>query len=135
VTMWPDPNAIDVARAQINGLESEVQALRRRIAQLEAKYGRAVAALQSGVKCSVDSAFGPDYTLIKTSEVDAILADVSSAQALDAWRVQQEERAELEAVYQTAKTLVTWKDDLAYGLNKRRLIDALAKVDARRGGK
>jgi hypothetical protein len=35
----------------------------------------------------------------------------------------------LEAVEQAARTLVTWKDNLAFGLNKKRVIDALDALD------
>jgi hypothetical protein len=37
--------------------------------------------------------------------------------------------AQLEAVAHAARTLVTWKDQLSFGLNKRRLVDALAALD------
>lgn len=74
-------------RTENDSLSEQIRdnrALDARNEAARAALGRAHVALQRGVKCSVDSSFGPEYTLVKTSEVDAILADADAKAAGEA---------------------------------------------------
>jgi len=138
--MWPDPNALDVARAQIDGLESEVQALRHRVTQLEEKHGRAVAALQEAhvlLGRFKPHELGPEWQpLLRAFEIiDKALADATATQAADVWRAQQEARAML---IKSANAIVdafsgfdkpTWP---VGGILLRNLILALRRAGARK---
>jgi len=128
------------------------------IDRLEVILGRAVAALQE-TRDAIGAA-GPNivegFLQLATGELDqdigkkvlarmlaardsadVILADTTATQAADAWRAQQEERQELETVYEIGRTIelpcichVT--DGECTGCRFRK---AWRLVDARRGGK
>jgi len=113
--------------------------------KLVALLGRAVAALQEAKKWMGervmdldDDHYGRFRAAVAT--VDAILTDSAGQAALDAWRAQQEERAELEAVYQAAKLQRdnwSWNPFDAAEVNRElscALASAVSKVAARRGG-
>lgn len=99
--------------------------------------GRAVAALQEA-RAALPGGYATTEALL--DKIDAILADPSATAATDAWRAQQEERAELEAVYQAAKLQRdnwSWNPFDAAEVNRElscALASAVSKVDARRGG-
>lgn len=104
----------------------------------QALRGRAVAALRAIDGCIAWSdttqewyLIGKLRTLPALREVRAILADATAIQAADAWRAQQEERADLAALIPFVRLaavgcLTVQQQCEAY--------EALAKVDARRGG-
>jgi len=76
------------------------------------------------------------HTSCLVARIDTILADATATQAVDAWRAQQEERAELEAAAKDVRDVFslggpTWPGE---GKVLRRLCVAIAKVDARRVG-
>jgi len=90
---------------------------RKAYGQSQALLGRAVAALQTVRRCVVLGADeGPVYCenreCIEAEArpiIDAILADASSTQAVDAWRAQQEERENMRAVLVYCRDALDWE--------------------------
>jgi len=116
--------------------------------------GRAVAALQEArgwcvhsacAKLTTEPCAAPTgnhgFALPSTlcNAVRTIIADPSATAVVEAWRAQREEQEELEAVYRAAKGMETvcgypCGNPQKCG-NCIAVLAALAKVDARRGGK
>jgi chromosome segregation ATPase len=110
-------------KAECNARHGAQVGLGQELNRTQALLGRAVVILKSAYW---DRA---PFSIADTKKAEELLADPTATTAADAWRAQQEERAELEAlipfVRLAAEGCLTVRQQCEAG-------DAIAKVDARR---
>jgi len=118
--------------AECNARHGAQVGLGQELNRVQALLGRAVAALQEAKQTEMVFVESPvKVRIVYESVASAILADASSAQALDAWRAQQEE-------HEAVNAFIKWKglrDRIPHAYQEEfdALVATAAEVDARRG--